>query len=247
MQLKILVVEDDHLLALNLKENLEELGYDHVFTAHKADNALSIVEDCKIDLAIVDINLEGSRLDGVELVHRLRPIMDCPVIFLTSYNDEATRERAKAVHPAAYLIKPTTKEQLAITIDLAVENHYQYQQYLSKGMQRNRNEVIYVKSGPRYQKLNVDDVLYLKADGTYCEVFTSYSKHVLSVSLRKVMTEFGESRFIRTHKSYAVQKDRVDSFDHTSVYVQQEKSLVSIPISRTQKEEVFGRLRRMKN
>ena len=117
---KILVAEDDALVAMSIQQTLSLLGFDVVGIAATVTDALCLAQNTRPDLAIFDIQLAGKR-DGIEGAALLRSIVDIPVVFLTGQGDEHTRARANALHPAAYLCKPATPQQVVAAIEQALQ------------------------------------------------------------------------------------------------------------------------------
>ena len=112
---KILIIEDNLLLAESMRELLSLLGYEVVGIAARVSDALLLAETARPDLAIVDVHLAGFR-DGIEGAALLRKQFGVRVIFATAQDDEATTTRALAVDPAAFLVKPIVTRQLVQTI-----------------------------------------------------------------------------------------------------------------------------------
>ena len=102
---RILIVEDEAIVAESLKDQLINLGYQVCGTASNGVDAMKIMENSDPDLVMMDIMLEGS-MDGVEVASRIREERGTPVIFLTAFSDNATLQRAKVTEPFSYLIKP---------------------------------------------------------------------------------------------------------------------------------------------
>jgi len=121
--LKILVVEDDAIVAEDICQCLRNLGHNILGPAYNIDDARLLIHTTKPQLALLDINLEQPE-DGIELASWLRLHLPIPVIFLSAYADEFTLEKAKEVHPEHYLIKPFNKQQLRIAIEIVGYNFY---------------------------------------------------------------------------------------------------------------------------
>jgi CheY-like chemotaxis protein len=111
---RILVVEDEAVVALANAAILEALGYEVVGPTDTAEEALALASTEQPTLALVDIRIKGE-MDGIELGERLRQ-RGCGVVFVTGQNDKATRGRAEAIKPDGYLLKPFTPEGLDETI-----------------------------------------------------------------------------------------------------------------------------------
>jgi DNA-binding NarL/FixJ family response regulator len=116
---KILVAEDDALVALSLQQTLSLFGFQVVGIAATVSDALCLAQNTRPDLAIFDVQLAGKR-DGIEGAALLRGFLDIPVVFLTGQADEHTRARAATVRPAAYLAKPATPQQVVSAIEQAL-------------------------------------------------------------------------------------------------------------------------------
>jgi CheY-like chemotaxis protein len=115
---KILVVEDEGLLAASLVEDLDELGYS-AEPINSGEKALLSVEKNPPDLVLMDIMLKG-QLDGIETSAQLHSKYDIPVIYLTAYSGKSLLERAKLTEPFGYLIKPVGKRELNCAIEMAL-------------------------------------------------------------------------------------------------------------------------------
>ena len=121
-QANILVVEDDPTIAIDIRFNLEDNGYVVVDTIHRAEDAASILDKSKVDLVMLDINLEGD-MSGIDLAEIIYREYQLPFIFLTSYSDESTLERASHTFPAGYIVKPFKENDLAPAIKMALARH----------------------------------------------------------------------------------------------------------------------------
>lgn len=119
---KILVVEDEAIVARDLTLRLESLGYEVTGTAASGAEALVLAQSTRPDLVFMDITIQGP-IDGVETAHRLISRMDVPIVFLTAHTDTGTIQRAKRARCYGYLIKPFEERELISTIEMAVSRH----------------------------------------------------------------------------------------------------------------------------
>jgi len=115
----ILLIEDEALIAREIRTRLVQMGHRVVGVAHSATQALEIAKSTSPDLLLTDINL-GSKMDGVDVAREITSNRDIPVIFLTAYSDEETVVRAKSLAPYGYIIKPVENRELQISIDMAI-------------------------------------------------------------------------------------------------------------------------------
>jgi len=119
MKAKLLIVEDEPVVALDLQQEVEQLGCEVVGLAESADEALVAAELCRPDLALMDVKIVGS-MDGVQTARLLRTAYQVPVVFLTSYSDETTITRAAREMPYGYLTKPFKSRELKATLRVAL-------------------------------------------------------------------------------------------------------------------------------
>ncbi|WP_373499631.1 ATP-binding protein [Desulfococcus sp.] len=119
---RVMVVEDEGLVALSLEKKLIELGYGVPAVASSGEEAIRLALGSRLDIILMDIRLEGG-IDGVAAASRIREEMDLPIVYLTAYSDPKTIERAKATQPFGYLIKPFDERELFATIEMALCKH----------------------------------------------------------------------------------------------------------------------------
>ena len=117
--IKILIIEDDLVIAQNIKEYLMAFGYGEIKTAKNYQDTAHILKSFTPDLYLVDIMLKNSAKDGIDIMKVILPNNGKPIIYLTANTDEDTRTRAKSTKPAAYLVKPISEKQLEIAIEFA--------------------------------------------------------------------------------------------------------------------------------
>lgn len=119
---KILIVEDETIVAIDIQERLKSLGYTVVGRASSAEAAVKKAKEERPDLVLMDILLKGNG-DGIEAAREIRERFDIPVIYLTAYGDPKTLDRAKVTEPLGYILKPFEERELNITIEMALYKH----------------------------------------------------------------------------------------------------------------------------
>ncbi|MDX2231270.1 MAG: ATP-binding protein [Leptolyngbyaceae cyanobacterium bins.349] len=120
--IKILIVEDEKLVADDLRETLELLGYQVPCLVGSAEAAIAKLPDLAIDLVLMDIRLTGP-MDGIEASQIIQSQYRVPVVYLTANTDRATLDRVKASQPFGYILKPFNERTLATTIEVALARH----------------------------------------------------------------------------------------------------------------------------
>ncbi|MBD1936982.1 ATP-binding protein [Microcoleus sp. FACHB-68] len=115
----IIIVEDERIIALDLKNSLKNLGYAVNAIVSSGEKAIEKVAEIHPDLVLMDIMLQGN-MDGVEAAEVIRTLYQVPVVFLTSHTDETTLEKAKKTQPFGYIVKPFEERDLHTTLEIAL-------------------------------------------------------------------------------------------------------------------------------
>jgi len=149
---RILVVEDERIIALNLKENLEALGYGVVGIAASGEKAVKKALALHPDLVLMDIWLQGD-MDGICAAQQIWDELQIPVIYLTGHSDKITLERAKVTAPFGYILKPVNERQLSVAIEIALQR-YEREQFLSAVLRGIGDGVVLVDKDCRIQFMN---------------------------------------------------------------------------------------------
>ena len=119
---RILVVEDDRVVARDIRQQLSRIGHTVVGTVSQGEEAIALARTSKPDLVLMDIELEGE-IDGIEAAQRIRDDCQIPVIYLTAYADDQTLQRSTVTEPFGYLLKPFEDSQLRTVIEMALYKH----------------------------------------------------------------------------------------------------------------------------
>jgi AmiR/NasT family two-component response regulator len=121
-QHKIVIVEDEGLIAADLESRLKAAGYSVPGIADSSNQALQIIEQTSPDLVLMDIHLKGDK-DGIQAADLVREKLDIPVIYLTAYEDRGTLERASQTQAYGYIKKPIASASLKGSIEIAIAKH----------------------------------------------------------------------------------------------------------------------------
>src|SRR5215510_14755722 len=147
---RILVVEDEAVVALDVEDRLRRLGHQVVGTADSSASALALAADVRPDLVLMDIALRDGG-DGIAAAERLRAELAVPVVFVTAFADADTLERAKRVSPHGYIVKPFDERDLRATIEIAL-----YRDGLDRALRRSHDDLLAVLDVQRMGNVLVD-------------------------------------------------------------------------------------------
>ena len=241
-KIKIGVVEDEVIIADSICASLRQLGYDTTEAAASFTEALEIIEQEKPDLMLLDINLAGSK-DGIQLAAEIKLRYDLPFIFLTANSDSATIERAKAVEPPAYLVKPFNKNELFTSIEICLSNYTrQKHKKITEITDTSNfvvNDAIFIKDGYSFVKVFFKDIYYLQSDHVYVKVITKDKEFLIRSSLQAYAENFDPQKFFRIGKSHIINVDHIQRMDGASITIDGKV----LPMAKQFRDELLKRLR----
>lgn len=223
---KILIVEDELMIAGNLARMLRKHGYSVPAIAIDYEEARAALKKEPFDLVLLDINLSGKR-GGIEVAEEINKKYKIPFFYITSNTNKATLETLKITKPAGYLSKPIQAVTLTTNIDILFESMGQ------------RSREVLIKVGTSTHCYQLDDLLYAQADHVYTELFHKKGSDVLRISLQALMKEIPKHEMIRINRSEAVCRKAIERLDKNYVYIEDK----SFKISRGLSDEVMDALR----
>lgn len=191
----ILIVEDEVLIAMQIKDCILTHGYECEGISICFEDAIEILNTTtNIDLVLLDITISGN-LTGVDLAHKLNEKYQLPFIYLTSYTDAVTIHKLRATKPVGYLPKPINDVSLTTMLDL----HFDIQ------VEKNREHVFELKIGKNIYFIQLDELLYFKVDHVYVEFFFSDGKKIMvRASLATILELLPSNNFSRINRSTVV-------------------------------------------
>jgi DNA-binding LytR/AlgR family response regulator len=239
ISLKILIVEDEMLIAANLAMQLENIGYEIVGIIPRGEDAINVIKTDKPDLVLMDINLKGE-LDGIETATRMQLESPMPIIYLTANTDESNFLRAKATNPYAYLSKPFKKLDIIHAIELAGEKILAEKSEPPFSVEKFvMNDRIFVRHNEVMVKIIIADILYLEAERNYCNVYTKNNTYLLVNTLKNMEDKLPAEQFQRIHRSFIVNVNNVDEVAQNHITVGNK----ILPLSKELRKELLDRLR----
>lgn len=247
--ISILIVEDDTLIAQDLKEMLEEVGYTEVYRVRNYEQATTILSTKSVDLVLLDINLREA-LTGIHLAAHINQSYQLPFIYITSYSDAATIADVKQTKPAGFLLKPYSKALLLASIEIALFNFSHHSNAAETAIQSSLpddaesdliiNNHLLVKDNYHFIKVPLADILWFESDKNYITVKTIDKKYIIRCSLKKLVEHLPVTDFIKCYKQFIINIYHVESFSADNVTINGE----AIPVSRAAQEEVLQKLKK---
>ena len=200
---KILIVEDEILIADFIADFLNKKGFSNIEMAHKPEIAVKFFQSFEPEIVLMDINLNGENA-GIELAKNTNK--DAAVIFLTGQNDEFLMNKALATNPETYLTKPIKEDDLMAAIKLVL-------------LKKQLNSIS-IKDGYDFIKINHDAILFIKSDNNYIDIHTTSKKYSIRQSLDGFLEEIANSNFIRVHRSYIVNSSKIQKKTKSSLFIE---------------------------
>lgn len=238
--IRILIVEDDMIIAANLSLQLTKLGYDVIGIVSRGEDAISSANQNKPDIILMDVNLRGA-IDGIDAAIAIHLQNEIPIIYLTANNDDGTFSRAKETQPYAFISKPFNKLNLQRTIALVVEKIKDkggLKQFQTESNLQVLSDRIFIRHNGRMVKILLDQILYVEAERNYCNIITTQGKYLVVSTLKTIENELKVSCFLRVHRSFIVNISKLDVIADSHLEIDRKV----IPISKSYKEFLLGRL-----
>lgn len=245
--IRILIVEDNVIIADDMQSMLEEIGYEIVDNVIVYEQAVEVLKTKEVDLVLIDIILASDKT-GIDLGKHIRDKYNIPFIFVTSNSDRATVENAKTVKPNGYLVKPFEQQDLYTSIEIALssfnynekaegkKNHDIAQEEDTHMSNAVLKDSIFVKKQHLYYRIQFGDIQYIKADNVYLEVHTVDKKFLVRSPLKDYLGKLPQNKFYRAHKSYIVNVDHINAINSKDVMINNKL----IPISKDFKEFIIS-------
>lgn len=229
---RILIVEDNFLFAAKLEKNLTDWGHEVLGIFENGQSVLSFLERDSPSLILMDINLKGG-MNGVEVAQEISD-KEIPIIFMTGRTDDETFEAAKKSSAISYLVKPFDLLTLKSLIEFNAFSK------LESETPDDDEKYTYFRKNKERIKVAFREIQYVKSDRNYCDIFTDKGTFVLKISLTKLMEQLSDPRFLKSHRSYTINTERV-----AGLLLSENKIRIGeilIPIGRKYRKEVIEKI-----
>ncbi len=250
-KVRIIIVEDESIVAKDIKISLIKLDYDVVEVFSKGENLIDrlIDESIKnVDLVLMDIMLKG-KYSGIETSAIIHEKFQIPVVFLTAYADENTINKAKLTEPYGYIIKPFKEIDLRTSIEMALykfkkekEKEKSAQSKLdSISISNSKNkDFIYVKSNSRLLKVINNEILYIEALKDYVVIHTLSDKYTIHSTMKDIANKLPDAEFQRIHRSYIVNLKKIKAIEMPNIIL--DHADTKLPVGGSYKEGLFDKI-----
>lgn len=244
---RILIVEDEMVIAANISLQLSELGYEVTGILSRGKEVLSHIEKDLPDIILMDIQLNGE-LDGIETAKLVQKAHQIPIIYLTANADDAHFNRAKQTHPFGFISKPFKKLDLQRAIELTIERigiekidvHEEMNSFPKNSSNHFIvNDRIFVRYREKMIKIDIKDIHYIEADRNYCRIFSKDKTYLLVITLKDMNEKLPSKHFLRIHRSYIINLKCIDEIGGKHVVIARK----TIPMSKAIRNKLLKCLR----
>lgn len=225
---KILVIDDEVLIAELIKNYLVSFGFSEIYLAHTRKTAIEAMEHIQPDLVLLDLHLQQPK-DGLDIAKIIDEQGKPPYIFITANADMLIIQEAIHTKASSYITKPVKKADLFASIQIAL-----------KANTKPETSFLLIKENNSNVKLNYDEILYIESNSNYINIFTRTQKIMTRQSLDWAEQELPENQFMRIHRSYIVNIRAVQRTHSKSVFIGE----IEIPISRANASKMAEYLRK---
>ncbi|GMQ25464.1 hypothetical protein Aoki45_21460 [Algoriphagus sp. oki45] len=239
---RILIVEDDMIIAANISLQLSKLGYEVTGIESRGEDAINHALQNRPDIILMDIQLKGG-INGIEAAKEIQEKASIPLIYLTANSDDASFQKAKETKPYAFISKPFTKLNLERTIELVVEKIKEDsdEEKNSNSLIESLDDRIFIRNNGKLIKLMLDDILYIEADRNYCNIITTNQNYLIVSPLNTFCQKMESKDFLRVHRSYVVNIRKLDAVADSHLEIKRKV----IPISKMYKEDLMRSIRKV--
>lgn len=216
--IRILIVDDEVLIAETLKDYLQKLGFKQIKMTHSKKETFELLRFWKPHVALLDIRMEDL-YDGLEIGQQFKSDYKIPFMYVTAHSDMEMTQRILKSKPDGYITKPIRINELMINLGMVIQRFQEVQ-----------NEIlIEFKNGYDIERIYLSELLYIKAEGNYVEIFLQNRKVVVRNTLEAILQEINNELIVRIHRSFAINSQKIKKRSNTEIDLGE----VQLPISRS--------------
>lgn len=242
----IVIVEDDPMVANNLKDKLEQIGCEVIAVFCEGENFCSKLKELHPERILVDLTLKGD-LSGIEATNRIREVNEVPVVYLAENHDRHLPENRRGMEPYGYIVKPFHENEAQAIIEMALQKHsldMEYKKerdfYLALLQNKQEEKHIFVKSDFKIKRIELDEICYVEALKDYIAIHTVDNTYTTHSSMKEILKTLSEKDFIRIHRSYIVRINKISSIKYPELLI--EGKMTVLPMGGLYRKDVYERL-----
>ncbi len=244
----IFIVEDESIVAKDIQQTLEKLGYTVLGTASEGEKAVEKIVELEPDLILMDIMLKGE-MTGIDTAAQVKKEISVPIIYLTAYADRDTLTKAKITQPHGYIIKPFKEVDIRTAVEIALYKHKKESKikkerdlyYSIIRSDKNSDGSIFVKSKYQLVKVKTKEIYFIEALKDYVRINTIDNRYIVHSTMKSIHEKLPPSDFSRVHRSYIVRLDKIMVIEFPNIIIDHDKKF--IPIGNSYKEELMNKLK----
>ncbi len=235
MKYKVVIVEDEFIVAEDLKQILIKHGHETVGIALDYQEAILLLSEQSPEVVFVDIHL-GKGKNGIELASIITEKYQLPILFITSFSDDQTVEKIKRLQPIGYLVKPFNEKNVVMALEIGMINRQK--ENFRANEQVASQDFFFVKDQRMMKKVKHEDILFLESDDNYTFIHTTTSRHIVYLPLKELLSKLPPN-FVRVHRSYIINLKYITGMKANELFI---SDITSIPVGRSYKQSLKNRL-----
>lgn len=209
MKAKVLIVEDELLIAENHKDNLISFGFTNVKIAYSAQEAFILLDTFQPDLILLDVRL-NVKTEGIDFAKALNQTKKIPIIYLTAHSDQAILDEILQTKPAAFLSKPVRKSELFSAVNIALARFDHHMQNDGVVIEEGGTKIYFLKS----------DFLYGQSNGNYIQLyFKNQTKQLIRMTMDALQKTLNDPNFFRINRSQIVNLDQIQKVKNKNIWI----------------------------
>lgn len=212
---KILIVEDEGIIAEHLKIILQNAAFEKIQVAHDKSSAINAIESFRPDLALLDIRLD-QKTEGIDVANEINNKLEIPFIFITAHSDNQLLTDALATKPSGFITKPFKQPDVVAAVNIAL-------------LKNQKPSVFKFKNGYDDVIIHSNEILFVKSEKNYIDIICKDKRFCLRNSLDWFLSEIDNANFVKVHRSYIVNLKHAHKLTANEISV----STFSIPVSRS--------------
>ena len=211
----VLIVEDEILIASQLKLALIKHGFECCGIAINYNTAVTILKTNKVDLVLIDVTLSGKKT-GLDLAEFIAVSSGIPFLFITSYNDKATLDNIKKLNPVGYINKPVNEATLLTTLDILFNN-----------LATTEKKSINISIGNSTYNINLTELLYVESDHVYVILYFTSKTLLVRSSLKNFLSLLPKNNLVQISRGVAINPALIEKIESSKVIIADKKLKLS--------------------